>query len=115
MVFVLLQHREDAWFASSVKSRSQYLGPQPGVPVLNDDEIMDVHLDPSAGPVDAFCLLVLDPEKVMHTFFVAFCRFVDVSYMFSAITHLMNFWSSAVFFYCFHAVNNASTCSSINI
>ncbi|KAL6649076.1 hypothetical protein ACP70R_013300 [Stipagrostis hirtigluma subsp. patula] len=59
-----LQHREKAWFASSVKSRLQYLGPQPGIPVVDDDHVKDVHLDPSAGPVDAFCLLVLDPEKV---------------------------------------------------
>ncbi|GJN30081.1 hypothetical protein PR202_gb18360 [Eleusine coracana subsp. coracana] len=66
-----LQHRENAWFASSVKSRLQYLGPEPGVPVLDDDHIKDVHLDPSAGPVDAFCLLVLDPEKVRHvTYFL---------------------------------------------
>ncbi|XP_062209618.1 pyridoxine/pyridoxamine 5'-phosphate oxidase 2 [Phragmites australis] len=59
-----LQHREKAWFASSVKSRLQYLGPQPGVPVVEDDSVKDVHLDPSGGPVDAFCLLILDPEKV---------------------------------------------------
>ncbi|EMS49599.1 hypothetical protein TRIUR3_13186 [Triticum urartu] len=59
-----LQQREKAWFASSVKSRLQYLGPSPGVPVANDDHVTDVHLDPSAGPVDAYCLLTLDPEKV---------------------------------------------------
>uniref|UniRef100_A0ACD5WF09 Uncharacterized protein n=1 Tax=Avena sativa TaxID=4498 RepID=A0ACD5WF09_AVESA len=59
-----LQQLEKAWFASSVKSRSQYLGPCPGVPVANDDHIKDVHLDPSAGPADAYCLLTLDPEKV---------------------------------------------------
>ncbi|EMS47689.1 hypothetical protein TRIUR3_08693 [Triticum urartu] len=59
-----LQQREKAWFASSVKSRSQYLGQSPGVPVANDDHIKDVHIDPSAGPVDAYCLLTLDPEKV---------------------------------------------------
>ncbi|KAM3316656.1 hypothetical protein ACQJBY_034660 [Aegilops geniculata] len=59
-----LQQREKAWFASSVKSRSQYLGPCPGIPVANDDHIKDVHIDPSAGPVDAYCLLTLDPEKV---------------------------------------------------
>ncbi|KAL6847629.1 hypothetical protein ACP4OV_022655 [Aristida adscensionis] len=59
-----LQHREKAWFASSVRSRLQYLGPQPGVPVIDHDHVNDVRLDPSAGPVDAFCLLVLDPEKV---------------------------------------------------
>uniref|UniRef100_A0A453J8A0 pyridoxal 5'-phosphate synthase n=1 Tax=Aegilops tauschii subsp. strangulata TaxID=200361 RepID=A0A453J8A0_AEGTS len=58
-----LQQREKAWFASSVKSRSQYLGQSPGVPVANDDHIKDVHIDPSAGPVDAYCLLTLDPEK----------------------------------------------------
>ncbi|XBH88090.1 pyridoxine/pyridoxamine 5'-phosphate oxidase 2-like isoform X2 [Triticum dicoccoides] len=59
-----LQQREKAWFASSVKSRSQYLGQSPGVPVANDDHIKDVHIDPSAAPVDAYCLLTLDPEKV---------------------------------------------------
>nr|CAB3497284.1 unnamed protein product [Digitaria exilis] len=63
-----LQHREKAWFKSSVKSRLQYLGPQPGVPAVDDQQINDVHLDASAGPVDAFCLLVLDPEKVSQHF-----------------------------------------------
>jgi pyridoxamine 5'-phosphate oxidase len=58
------QLRERAWFGSSVKSRLQYLGPCPGLPIPDDDLIKDAHLDPSAGPVDAFCLLVLDPEKV---------------------------------------------------
>ncbi|CAN6308295.1 unnamed protein product [Urochloa humidicola] len=58
------QHREKAWFASSVKSRLQYLGPQPGVPIVDEGQVKDVHIDPSNGPVDAFCLLVLDPEKV---------------------------------------------------
>ena len=47
-----------------MKSRAQYVGPSPGVPVANDDHIKDVPLDPSAGPADAFCLLTLDPEKV---------------------------------------------------
>uniref|UniRef100_A0A0A9F5J4 pyridoxal 5'-phosphate synthase n=1 Tax=Arundo donax TaxID=35708 RepID=A0A0A9F5J4_ARUDO len=61
---VKLQYREKAWFASSVKSRLQYLGPQPGIPVVDDEHVKDVHLDPSAGPVDAFCLLVVDPDKV---------------------------------------------------
>ncbi|XP_006649265.1 pyridoxine/pyridoxamine 5'-phosphate oxidase 2 isoform X1 [Oryza brachyantha] len=61
---VKLQLRERAWFGSSVKSRLQYLGPCPGLPIPNDDLVKDVHIDPSAGPVDAFCLLVLDPEKV---------------------------------------------------
>ncbi|CAD6263063.1 unnamed protein product [Miscanthus lutarioriparius] len=55
--------REKAWFSSSVKSRLQYLGPQPGIPVLDDEHVKGVHLDPLAGPVDAFCLMVLDPEK----------------------------------------------------
>lgn len=59
-----LQHREKAWFSSSVKSRLQYLGPRPGIPILDNEQVKDVHLDPLAGPVDAFCLLVLDPEKV---------------------------------------------------
>ena len=53
-----------------MKSRSQYLGQSPGVPVANDDHIKDVHIDPSAGPVDAYCLLTLDPEKVRLSFLV---------------------------------------------
>ncbi|TVU48626.1 hypothetical protein EJB05_08267 [Eragrostis curvula] len=87
-----LQHRENAWFTSSVKSRLQYLGPQPGIPVLDDEHTKDVHLDPSAGPVDAFCLLVLDPEKVRHTFFspsLCWCCLTAI--------RLLNFWSSAMF------------------
>ncbi|KAL5671165.1 hypothetical protein ACJX0J_015471, partial [Zea mays] len=60
---LLSQHKEKAWFSSSVKSRLQYLGPQPGILVLDDEHVKGVHLDPLAGPVDAFCLLVLDPEK----------------------------------------------------
>ncbi|KAL5219402.1 hypothetical protein ABZP36_020086 [Zizania latifolia] len=63
-----LQVRAEAWFGSSVKSRLQYLGPCPGVPIPDDDLVKDAHLDPSAGPVDAFCLLVLDPEKEKFKF-----------------------------------------------
>ena len=55
-----------------MKSRLQYLGPQPGIPVLDDEHVKGVHLDPLAGPVDAFCLMVLDPEKVKQTFFFTF-------------------------------------------
>ncbi|CAL5339883.1 unnamed protein product [Camellia sinensis] len=56
--------REKAWFASSVKSRLQYLGPNPGLPSLGEQSSSESSLDPSAGPVDAFCLLVLDPDQV---------------------------------------------------
>ncbi|KMT20272.1 hypothetical protein BVRB_1g002760 [Beta vulgaris subsp. vulgaris] len=59
-----LQEREKTWFASSLKSRLQYLGPDPGIPSITEDLPKGVSLDPSAGPVDAFCLLVLDPDKV---------------------------------------------------
>ncbi|XP_031113459.1 pyridoxine/pyridoxamine 5'-phosphate oxidase 2 [Ipomoea triloba] len=59
-----LQQRQTAWFASSLKSRLQYLGPSPGLPSLDDQSSQENSLDPSAGPTDAFCLLVLDPEQV---------------------------------------------------
>ncbi|XP_073111922.1 pyridoxine/pyridoxamine 5'-phosphate oxidase 2 isoform X1 [Elaeis guineensis] len=59
-----LQQREKAWFASSPKSRLQYLGPTPGLPVINENPGAENQLDSSAGPVDAFCLLILDPEQV---------------------------------------------------
>lgn len=59
-----MQQRQTAWFASSLKSRLQYLGPSPGLPSLDDQSSQENSLDPSAGPTDAFCLLVLDPEQV---------------------------------------------------
>lgn len=58
-----LKQRETAWFAGSVRSRLQYLGPTPGLPSLDEQQSHD-SLDSSAGPVDAFCLLLLDPEQV---------------------------------------------------
>ncbi|XP_071735894.1 pyridoxine/pyridoxamine 5'-phosphate oxidase 2 [Rutidosis leptorrhynchoides] len=60
-----LQQREKAWFDSSPKSRLQYLGPNPRTPSLGD-QLTQVpsSLDPSSGPVEAFCLLVLDPDQV---------------------------------------------------
>ena len=79
----VLQNREKAWFASSVRSRLQYLGPQPGVPIIDEEQVKDVHLDPSAVPAEAFCLLVLDPEKVGQQFCYTMC--------------LLNLWTSAVF------------------
>ncbi|KAK4268901.1 hypothetical protein QN277_022128 [Acacia crassicarpa] len=59
-----LQQREKSWFASSLRSRLQYLGPNPGLPRLSDETQPAISLDPSAGPVDAFCLLILDPDQV---------------------------------------------------
>ncbi|KAH7578071.1 hypothetical protein ACOSP7_000799 [Xanthoceras sorbifolium] len=58
-----LQIREKSWFASSLRSRSQYLGPYPGLPQLSEQP-RETSVDPSAGPVGEFCLLVLDPEQV---------------------------------------------------
>lgn len=59
-----LQQREKVWFSSSPRSRLQYLGPHPGLPILDEHSSNDSSLDPSTGPVDAFCLLVLDPDQV---------------------------------------------------
>ncbi|XP_021767307.1 pyridoxine/pyridoxamine 5'-phosphate oxidase 2-like isoform X1 [Chenopodium quinoa] len=61
---IKLEQREKSWFASSFKSRLQYLGPDPGIPSITEELPKDFSLDPSAGPVDAFCLLVLDPDQV---------------------------------------------------
>ncbi|PPD68997.1 hypothetical protein GOBAR_DD34123 [Gossypium barbadense] len=59
------KQREKSWFASSVKSRLQYLGPNPGLPRISEHQSEEeVRLDPSIGPVAAFCLLVLDPDQV---------------------------------------------------
>ncbi|KAJ4825832.1 Pyridoxine/pyridoxamine 5'-phosphate oxidase 2 [Turnera subulata] len=61
---VKIQQREKSWFASSVRSRMQYLGPNPGLPSLSDQPSPGFVLDPSSGPVASFCLLVLDPDQV---------------------------------------------------
>lgn len=58
-----MQQRQISWFASSLKSRLQYSGPSPGLPCLSEQAHQDF-LDPSTGPVVAFCLLVLDPDQV---------------------------------------------------
>ncbi|XP_059456035.1 pyridoxine/pyridoxamine 5'-phosphate oxidase 2 [Corylus avellana] len=58
-----LQQREKSWFASSLKSRLQYLGPCPGLPCLSEQPDPEF-LDPSKGPVGAFCVLILDPDQV---------------------------------------------------
>ncbi|XP_042398820.1 pyridoxine/pyridoxamine 5'-phosphate oxidase 2-like isoform X2 [Zingiber officinale] len=60
-----LQKREKAWFASSLKSRLQYLAPTPSLPAIAiHDPGEEIQLDPSEGPVDAFCLLIFDPDQV---------------------------------------------------
>ncbi|KAK7349412.1 hypothetical protein VNO77_06759 [Canavalia gladiata] len=59
-----LQQRENSWFACSLRSRSQYLWPNPGVPCLNEHAQPEISLDHSTGPVDAFCLLILEPNQV---------------------------------------------------
>ncbi|KAL6128536.1 hypothetical protein ACLB2K_071891 [Fragaria x ananassa] len=59
-----LQQREKSWFAGSLRSRLQYLGPSPGLPNLSEQPANEVSLGPSTGPVGAFCLLVLDPHQV---------------------------------------------------
>ncbi|XP_020531493.1 pyridoxine/pyridoxamine 5'-phosphate oxidase 2 isoform X2 [Amborella trichopoda] len=56
--------REKAWFSSSLKSRLQYLASTPGLPCIDEELYKDCTLEPSAGPVDAFCLLILEPEQV---------------------------------------------------
>ncbi|KAB5527219.1 hypothetical protein DKX38_021066 [Salix brachista] len=61
---LIMQQREKSWFASSLKSRLQYLGPNPGLPCLSDQSLNEFFLDPSLGPVATFCLLVLDPDQV---------------------------------------------------
>lgn len=60
-----MQERENAWFASSLKSRLQYLGPNPGLPCLSEQPAQECSPDPSTGPVAAFCLLILDPDQVL--------------------------------------------------
>lgn len=60
-----LMQREKSWFASSLKSRYQYLGPLPRLPILDGKELnKDIQLEKSHSPVETFCLLVVDPDQV---------------------------------------------------
>ncbi|KAK6142651.1 hypothetical protein DH2020_022999 [Rehmannia glutinosa] len=62
---VKLQQREKSWFACSLRSRMQYMAPTPRVSVYEQpSQTQTPSLDPSIGPVGAFCLLVLDPDQV---------------------------------------------------
>ncbi|ESR58047.1 Pyridoxal 5'-phosphate synthase [Citrus sinensis] len=58
-----LQIREKSWFGCSMKARLQYLDPEQGCPSVNEQP-KEFSLDPCAGPVDAFCVLILDPDQV---------------------------------------------------
>lgn len=58
-----MQIREESWFASSIKSRLQYLGPHPSLPSLGEQP-QEFSVDPSTGPVGAFCVLIVDPDQV---------------------------------------------------
>lgn len=58
------QERERSWFASSARSKLQYVGPYPGLPSISEEPPKEVHLDPTSGPVNSFCLLILDPYQV---------------------------------------------------
>ncbi|KAL7125672.1 hypothetical protein ABFS83_14G132300 [Erythranthe nasuta] len=60
-----LEQRQKSWFASSVNSRLQYMAPTPRLPVIEPPPPSQTpSLDPSIGPVAAFCMLVLDPDQV---------------------------------------------------
>ncbi|KAL0283294.1 UNVERIFIED_CONTAM: Pyridoxine/pyridoxamine 5'-phosphate oxidase 2 [Sesamum angustifolium] len=61
---VKLEQREKSWFACSPKSRLQYMAPTPRLPSLSEPPSEIPSLDPSVGPVAAFCLLVLDPAQI---------------------------------------------------
>lgn len=44
--------------------------PNPGLPCLNEQAQPEISLDPSTGPVDAFCLLILEPDGVVISLLV---------------------------------------------
>ncbi|KAL9435288.1 hypothetical protein AB3S75_021543 [Citrus x aurantiifolia] len=58
-----LQIREKSWFGCSMKARLQYLDPEQGCLSVNEQP-KEFSLDPCAGPVDAFCMLILEPDQV---------------------------------------------------
>ncbi|KAL2251849.1 UNVERIFIED_CONTAM: Pyridoxine/pyridoxamine 5'-phosphate oxidase 2 [Sesamum indicum] len=61
---VKLEQREKSWFACSPKSRLQYMAPTPRLPSLSELPSEIPSMDPSIGPVAAFCLLILDPAQI---------------------------------------------------
>ncbi|XP_020585660.1 pyridoxine/pyridoxamine 5'-phosphate oxidase 2 isoform X3 [Phalaenopsis equestris] len=72
------EQRKESWFASSLKSRLQYLRPVPRLPVLEESS-EDYQLDPSIGPLDSFCLLVFNPEQVDYVNLKRNVRFLFTS------------------------------------
>ncbi|KAH7659546.1 Pyridoxamine 5'-phosphate oxidase protein [Dioscorea alata] len=60
---IKVEQREKSWQSIAGKSKLQYLGPAPRSPYKEGPGI-DYELDPSAGPFDAFSLLILEPDQV---------------------------------------------------
>ena len=59
---------EKVWFASTLRSRLQYLGPYPHIALSNTEDVKN-SLDPCTGPVGTFfCLLTSDPDQVLIDF-----------------------------------------------
>lgn len=59
---IKLSLRERAWFDSSIKSRSQFAGPSPRLPVLEGGP--EPQVDASQGPLHSFCLVTVEAEEV---------------------------------------------------
>jgi len=85
---IILQQREKSWFASSMRSRSQYLWPSPGLPCLNEQAQTEIMVDPSIGPVDAFCLLILEPDQVLMPPSLPFIYPFSLSHIHYGYNHL---------------------------
>ncbi|MEM9273975.1 MAG: Npun_F5749 family FMN-dependent PPOX-type flavoprotein [Cyanobacteria bacterium P01_F01_bin.143] len=62
----LLKARQIAWQKISDNARSQFGWPTPGAPRTNDLSLFDSAIDSATEPVDNFCLLLFNPEKVDH-------------------------------------------------
>ncbi|KAJ0962118.1 hypothetical protein J5N97_029946 [Dioscorea zingiberensis] len=77
---VKIQQREKAWHSISHKSKLQYLVPPPRLP-YTEEPSKDYQLDPSAGPVDAFSVLILDPDQVDYVNLKSNVRWIFTSRM----------------------------------
>ncbi|KAJ8421046.1 hypothetical protein Cgig2_011609 [Carnegiea gigantea] len=51
-LLTLKGQRENSWFASSLRARMQYLGPDLDLPSVNEELPENTSLDPSVSPVD---------------------------------------------------------------
>ena len=62
----VMQQREKSWFSSSLRSRMQYLGPDLGLPSINEELPKNISLDPSVVQWVHFICWFLIQKRFFH-------------------------------------------------